>query len=167
MFQVVADTTPLNYLVLIDAVDILPRLYGEITVPSVVYFGLVDLHAPAKVRDWATPRPPWLHVASPPGPGPAARRHLDEGERDAITLALQQRANLLLMDERDGVTAARALNLNVVGTLAILDSAAERGWIDLPKAFERLDQTTFRSPRRLMAEMLRHDALRRTERKKP
>ncbi len=71
------------------------------------------------------------------------------------------------MDERDGVTAARALNLNVVDTLAILDSAAERGWIDLPKAFERLDQTTFRSPRRLMAEMLRHDALRRTERKKP
>ena len=71
------------------------------------------------------------------------------------------------MDDRDGVAAARALDLNVVGTLAILDSAAERGWISLADVFEKLNQTTFRSPRRLMDEMLRQDAFRRTERKKP
>ncbi len=90
--------------------------------------------------------------------------HLDDGERDAISLAAEQQASLLLMDERDGVAAARARNLEVIGTLGVLDIAAARGWIDLTAAFSRLRQTTFRSPQRLMAAMLEQDALRK---KKP
>jgi predicted nucleic acid-binding protein len=87
--------------------------------------------------------------------------HLDEGERDAIALAEEQQAGLLLMDERDGATAARARNLEVIGTLGVLDIAAARGWIDLQDMFDRLQQTTFRTPQRLMATMLEQDALRK------
>jgi predicted nucleic acid-binding protein len=87
--------------------------------------------------------------------------HLDAGERDAIALATEQQASLLLMDKRDGVAAARARDLKVIGTLGVLDIAAAHGWIDLSTIFDRLRQTTFRPPHRLMAAMLEQDAQRK------
>jgi len=93
--------------------------------------------------------------------------HLDVGERDAIALAAELQASLLLMDERDGAEAARARNLKVIGTLGVLDIAAAHGWIDLPAMFDRLRQTTFRSPHRLMTTMLEQDAQRKKQPKKP
>jgi len=42
---VVADTSPLNYLILIDLIDLLPRLYGEIAVPQAVMHELQQLPA--------------------------------------------------------------------------------------------------------------------------
>jgi predicted nucleic acid-binding protein len=165
MSSVVADTTPLNYLVLIEAVEILSRLYNKVLIPPSVMLELADSHAPGEVRAWITHSPAWLHVVPLRGPADSSLGRLDAGERDAIALAMEQRASLLVMDERDGAAAARALNLRVVGTLAILDSAAERGWVDLSAVFERLHRTTFRSPRRLMAAMLEQDA--RREKKFP
>ena len=47
---VVSDTTPLNYLVLISAIDVLPKLFDEIFVPSAVLRELNDSRAPAPVR---------------------------------------------------------------------------------------------------------------------
>jgi predicted nucleic acid-binding protein len=88
----------------------------------------------------------------------SALEHLDAGEREAISLASELQAILLLMDERDGVTIARHRGLNVVGTLAALDLAAARGLVDLQTMFDRLRATTFRSPVRLMVSMLEQDA---------
>lgn len=159
---VVADTAPLNCLVLIEAVDILPRLYGSILIPPAVKLELSDSGSPTQVRTWIHQPPAWLQVVSPSGPVDSSLAHLDPGEREAIVLAKNQDA-LLLMDERDGVTAARTHNLRVIGTLGALDIAAERGWIDLRAMFGRLRQTTFRVPHRLMETMLDQDA----QRKKP
>jgi predicted nucleic acid-binding protein len=61
----------------------------------------------------------------------------DVGEQEAISLASELRASLLLMDERDGVAVARRGRLKVVGTLAVLDLAAARGLIDLQTMFGR------------------------------
>ena len=47
---VVADTTPLNYLILIESVDVLPELYGEISVPMAVMRELGAREAPLVVR---------------------------------------------------------------------------------------------------------------------
>ena len=63
---------------------------------------------------------------------------LDPGEHDAILLALQVKADLVIMDEREGVEEARRLGLIVTGTLGVLDRAAERGLIDLPSAVASL-----------------------------
>ena len=161
MPPIVADTTPLNYLVLIDAVAVLPRLYGRVLVPPSVLAELSDPHAPAQVRNWATQSHTWVDVVSLMAPANASLTPLDAGEQDAIALATEQHASLLLMDERDGVIAARARNLKVIGTLAVLDTAAAHGWLDLPTMFTRLRQTTFRSPHRLMDTMLEQDARRR------
>jgi predicted nucleic acid-binding protein len=161
MPAIVADTTPLNYLVLIEAVEVLPRLYGQVLIPPSVLAELSDPYAPGQVRAWAAQSRDWLHVVPLKVAADSSLMHLDDGERDAIALAEQQQAALLLMDERDGAAAARARNLQVIGTLGVLDIAAARRWIDLPAMFNRLRQTTFRSPQRLMSTMLEQDALRR------
>lgn len=166
MAPIVADTTPINYLVLIEAIALLPRLYGRVVIPPAVHAELSDSQAPEAVRAWATKPPPWLETVALREPVGASLMHLDPGEREAIALAMEQRAAFLLLDERDGVAAASSLDLRVVGTLGVLDAAAAREWIDLPDMFGRLRQTTFRSPHRLMATMLAHDAQRKTQRRK-
>lgn len=161
MPPIVADTTPLNYLVLIEAVDVLPRLYGSVLIPPSVLAELSDPHAPGEVRAWAAQPRDWLSVVPLQVAPDSSLAHLDDGERDAIALAEEQQAGLLLMDERDGAAVARTRNLKVIGTLGVLDIAAVRGWIDLPSAFDRLRQTTFRPPQKLMATMLEQDSQRK------
>ncbi len=100
-------------------------------------------------------------VVSLKQPVDSSLEHLDAGEREAISLASELQAILLLMDERDGVTIARDRGLKVVGTLAALDLAAAYGLVDLQTMFDRLRATTFRSPVRLMVSMLEQDAERK------
>jgi predicted nucleic acid-binding protein len=109
--------------------------------------------------DFATPS--WLEVVSLKQPVDSVLSHLDAGEREAISLATELQAGLLLMDERDGVTMARHRGLLVIGTLAALDLAALRGLVDLPTIFDRLRETTFRLPFRLMESMLEQNAERK------
>lgn len=47
---VVADTSPINYLILIEAIDVLPALYQKIVVPTAVYDELQSDATPAEVR---------------------------------------------------------------------------------------------------------------------
>jgi predicted nucleic acid-binding protein len=61
---IVADTTPSNYLVLLQHVDLLPRLFGDVVIPVAVPEGLQDPESPESVRAWITQRPPWLHFES-------------------------------------------------------------------------------------------------------
>jgi predicted nucleic acid-binding protein len=163
MPPIVADTTPLNYLVLIEAIEVLPQLYARILIPPAVRAELSDPQAPTAVRQWVTQGHPWLEIVPMRKPADSSLLHLDFGERDAIVLAAELQASLLLMDERDGADAARSRNLKVIGTLGVLDAAAAHGWIDLPAMFNRLRQTTFRSPHRLMATMLKQDAQRKKQ----
>jgi len=144
MQSIVADTTPLNYLVLIQAADILPSLYRRVLIPPAVKAELAHANTPAIVRAWISQPPLWLEVVNLKEPVDSALAHLDEGEREAIALASELQAALLLMDERDGVvTIARQRGLNVIGTLAALDLAAVRGLVDLQTMFDRLRATTF------------------------
>lgn len=161
---IVSDTTPLNYLVLIEAVGILSRLYNRVLIPPAVQQELDQPNTPKPVRTWLAESPSWLEIVPPTLPVDPVLFHLDSGERQAIALALEHRAELLLLDERDGSIAARERGLIVTGTLGVLDRADALGWIDLPTMFARLQQTTFRCPVRLMATLLEQDAARREHR---
>jgi predicted nucleic acid-binding protein len=145
MKVVVADTGPLNYLTLIDAVDLLPKLFERITVPAAVYDELTDDGTPAVVRAWIAQAPSWLEVKPNPDRSPDrdVATILDEGERAAIVLAGAMGADLILMDDRDGVAFARAKGFAVTGTLGVLDLAAQHGLINLAQAFARLKATSF------------------------
>jgi predicted nucleic acid-binding protein len=132
MQSIVADTTPLN-LVLMQAADILPSLYRKVFIPPAVRAELAHANTPAIVRAWISQPPQWLEAVSLKQPIDSALAHLDAGEREAISLASELQAILLLMDERDGVTIARQRGLKVVGTLAALDLAAAHGPPSEPK----------------------------------
>ena len=100
MIIVVSDTSPLNYLLLCGAVDVLPRLFGRIVIPNAVLAELQSDGAPAVVRAWAMALPVWAEVQAPTNVDAASGLH--SGERDAICLALEIGADLLLIDERIG-----------------------------------------------------------------
>ena len=104
--------------------------------------------------------PAWLHIVSLESFRATEQSALHHGERQAIALAVQQQAGLLI-DDREGVLQARKMNLEVIGTLAVLVRAAQRGWVQLPEMFRRLRATSSRSPLHLMARMLEEDALRK------
>jgi predicted nucleic acid-binding protein len=146
MRLVVADTGPLNYLVLIGASDLLAKLFETVLVPQAVCDELRHPAAPAAVRAWAALPPAWLDVR--PSPVTAnddpAWRILDAGERAALALARALNADLVLMDDRAGVAVAHQHGFAVTGTLGVLDLAARRGLIDLSDAFTRLKATNFR-----------------------
>src|ERR1044071_4692604 len=93
---VIADTSPINYLVLIHEAELLPRLFGHVFIPPAVWEELNDPDTPAPVRDWLTQAPSWLQVHplhSPPDP---ELEYLDDGEREAIALAVELHADELI-----------------------------------------------------------------------
>ena len=155
MLLVVADTSPLNYLVLIGQVEILPALFERVFVPQLVRNELADNEAPESVRRWIATPPSWLEIvpADHENSDPELLR-LDDGERAAILLAIRIEADLLLIDDRDGVNVARSRGFAVTGTLGILDLAATRGLIQLKEAIERLKQTSFRYPPKVLDALL-------------
>jgi predicted nucleic acid-binding protein len=158
MRLVVADTGPLNYLVLIEQIEVLPALFEKVFVPQIVRDELRHAETPASVRRWIGNPPEWVEIvpATDHSDDPDLLR-LDDGERAAILLATQMRAELLLMDDRAGVSIARNRGFAVTGTLGILDLAAGRGMIRLREAVERLRRTSFRCrPDVLDALLARH-----------
>ena len=155
---VVSDTSPLNYLVLVDADRFLPGLFGQVAAPPAVLAELQHARTPAKVKEWAAAPPAWLQVVAPAPFVPFDR--LGPGESEAIALAQQLNADVVLIDERDGSAVAKQLGLTVVGTPGVLELAAEKGLLALPAAIAELCQTTFRAQEKLLAEMLRRDHLR-------
>jgi predicted nucleic acid-binding protein len=157
---VVSDTSPLNYLILIGADQVLPSLFGQVVAPPEVLVEMQHVKAPAEVSAWARQPPAWLEVRSAQEKSQFAG--LGPGEAAAIALAQECRAAAILMDERDGTAVAQQLGLVVTGTLAVLCLAAEKGLHSLPAAFTALERTTFRGPAKLMEELLRIDAARRT-----
>lgn len=99
---VIADTSPLNYLILIGAIDVLPALYQKIVVPAAVYDELQSVETPAEVRAWATKPPEWFAVQSVTILLDDALQNLDEGEKQAIALFEEIKPTpLLLTKDKD------------------------------------------------------------------
>lgn len=139
---VVADTSPINYLVLIGQIGVLRVLYGRVVVPPAVLTELRHKMAPESVREWAIHLPEWVAVVdtkdSAPIPG------LGAGESDAICVAGEIAADVILIDEQAGRREAVRRGLRVAGTLAVIDEAAQGGLLSFDDAVERLTETSFR-----------------------
>ncbi|MES2391522.1 MAG: DUF3368 domain-containing protein, partial [Acidobacteriota bacterium] len=131
---VVSDTSPLNYLIQINLVDILRQLYGRVFVPHEVHAELLADGALKKVRTWALTPPEWFEIRSAiPVPRPEIET-LDSGEQAAITLALEMHADRLLADERKARRIAHdCFGLKVTGTLGVLREAHFAGLLKAPE----------------------------------
>ena len=117
---VVSDTSPLTALLSVGEEEILPRLFGKVIVPIAVREELMQSHALL---------PDWLEVRDVVDLAAAKRLTLmvDEGEAEAIELAKELHADLLLIDERKGRRLAVAEGVSVIGLLVVL--AKRRGLI--------------------------------------
>lgn len=85
---VVADTTPLQYLILIQYEHILPALYGRVVVPPAVIAELTRDETPLAVREWLASAPGWLEVRRPREVG-LSSVPLGAGELEAIAFDLR------------------------------------------------------------------------------
>src|SRR5690606_27064029 len=102
---VIADTSPINYLVLIDAIGILPELFGEVIIPDAVCDELKHERAPEPVNRFINEEHSWLIVKKVEVPENTGLDELGPGERSAIFLAETEKADLLIIDERKGMRA--------------------------------------------------------------
>ncbi|HVE71586.1 MAG TPA: DUF3368 domain-containing protein [Thermoanaerobaculia bacterium] len=141
---VVADSSPLHYLILLDQAEILRRLYGNVLVPDAVAAELSAASAPRLVNEWMSHPPSWLRIVDVTAEDVASvADELDLGERAAIALAERTGADLLLIDESAGRAEARRRSLRVTGTLGVLRAAAEGGLLDVKDVVSRLNATNF------------------------
>lgn len=152
---VVSDASPLISLTAIGQLEILRELYEEVRIPQAVEREIagppdrpsIAIEAPwiaaAAVRDQILVR--------------ALGDTLDRGEAEAIALAVESKADLLLMDERRGRQAAKRVGLSVVGVLGVLLEAKAKGLVPevQPLIDALLNQAGFRIGRALRDEVLR------------
>ena len=128
---VVSNAGPIIALARIEQLYLLQNLYDELVIPYAVQrevTGLpTDLPGAQEVRS-----APWIKVASVSDPIAVSflRERLDAGESEAIVLALEQQADLLLIDEARGRRIAQAREIPHIGTLGILVLAKRRGLVE-------------------------------------
>lgn len=152
---VVSDTSSLNYLILTDYEDVLPTLFGQIIIPQAVLNELQHARTPEKIKNWVSTKPTWLEVRTVSALPDYKLENWDYGEREAIFLAEELGADAILMDEKDGRREAAKLGFTTIGTLSVLDRAAETGLISFAEAIDKLRRTPFREPKQIVEALLK------------
>lgn len=122
--MVVADTGPILNLTYADSLWLLPALFDELLIPMAVGDELAAYGVKIDELHWlirrTAPEEMWR---------PLVGSSLQIGEAQAITLALQEGAGRILLDERAGRKAAVEAGLRTSGTLGVLAMAKREGAI--------------------------------------
>lgn len=133
---VVSDATPLMVLAAIGQFDLLHKLYGNVTIPEAVYHEVVIAGA-GKPGAVETASARWITTQTVADKTATQqlrlRAGLDAGESEALILAQEIGAKIIILDEKAGRREALALGLNVTGTVGVVLLAKERGHITLVK----------------------------------
>jgi predicted nucleic acid-binding protein len=156
---VVSDSGPIHYLVLCEVIEIIPKLYDRLVIPSAVVHELTHAHSPTPVAQWIRAMPQWASVQSPLRIDLPAL--LGNGEQEAIALALELGATQLLVDDRVARRVADQKGLLISGTTGILEKAAVNGLLNLQEVMQKLLTTNFRIDAEVVREVLNRDAARR------
>jgi predicted nucleic acid-binding protein len=112
---------------LIDEIEILPQIYGNVIIPKAVFEELKADAAPGKVKEWLRDLPGWLEVRIVSSQIDAELiEMLGEGEAEAIQLARELNADLLVIDETLGREIAVRHGLRIIGTIGVLSLANKK-----------------------------------------
>jgi predicted nucleic acid-binding protein len=76
---VIADTSPINYLLLIGHIEILPYFYHRVFIPPSVWEELHDADTPEIVQAWIAHPPEWLEKRELSNPPDSSLDFLDRG----------------------------------------------------------------------------------------
>jgi len=133
---VVSNASPLINLARIGHLDLLQAVYSELAIPQAVWEEVVVEGAgqpgaeQVRQANWIRVHPVTnRHLVK------ALRQDLDAGEAEAIALAAESGAELLIIDERLGRETARHLGLQCVGLIGVLVEAKHRGIIQAIKPY--------------------------------
>lgn len=140
---VIADTSPLNYLIIIEEVRVLADLYGRVIVPTAVREELVSQSSPIEVRRWIESPPGWLEIRAAVDLATDFPSGLGAGEREAISLAQSLKADQLIADDMSARREAERRGIAVIGTLGVLREAALEGFVDIVSALGKLQNSSF------------------------
>ena len=146
---VVSNSSPLIALVRIQRLDLLLAIFESILIPPAVAHEI----APS-----IPILPPWLRIQAPTvlPPAPLLHRRLGAGEREALALAIELRADWIILDDLAARHAAEATGLNVIGTLGTLVSAKRTGLLmSIRPELDGLRATSFFLSPQLYDELLR------------
>ncbi len=131
---VVSDTSPINNLAAINQLHLLQQLYGTVIIPEAVYQELTNPDFPvAGAKEVQTFT--WIQIRAVEDRTmlKALSSELDPGEAEAVVLALEMKAEQVLIDERRGRMIAARLNLHYTGILGVLVEAKSQGFISTVK----------------------------------
>lgn len=130
----------------IGQLNILPQLFGKIIIPEAVYYEVVIRGSgkagaeEVKNADWIENQKVKNELAVR-----AFRINLGFGESEVIALANECQADFIILDDWKARQTAEELELPVIGTIAILQKAVEKGIIEnLPTVLENLRNAGFR-----------------------
>ena len=137
MPEVIANTSPLQYLFQLDLLDLLPELYGEVLIPEGVVrelrngallgVALPDVHSLRWLRVCKVRSAPVLPLAA----------GLGLGDREVLALAVEQESALVILDDALARRFAQRLKLPLTGTLGLLLKAKQQGRIRTDRARPR------------------------------
>jgi predicted nucleic acid-binding protein len=128
--KIVSNASPLINLARIGKLGLLQKLYGELIIPAAVWQEIVVEGAgqpgadEVKTADWINQQDVTNKQLTQ-----ALKQELDAGEAEAIALALEIGADLLLMDEDLGREVARHLGLRYTGLIGVLIEAKRKGFV--------------------------------------
>lgn len=154
---VISDTSCLSALFRIGELQILEKIFHEIIIPQKVYDELLVLrkfgYDISEIQNAI-----WLKIENPSNSSllQDLLKNLDEGEAYAIALAIERKADLLIIDEIKGRLAAQKLNLNITGVAGILLRAKAIGIISEVKPLldNMVQNAGFRMSQKLYSDIL-------------
>ena len=124
---VVSDTSPVRALAHLECLELLQQLFGEVLIPPAVDLEL--RHASSRFPRVSVDQFAFLRIESPQDQEQVRqfRERLDPGESEALALAIERRADAVLIDEAAGRQTAKDIGLHPIGTLGILIRAKQSG----------------------------------------
>ena len=145
---VVSNASPLIALARIQRLDLLPAIFESLLIPTAVA---------REIAPSIPVLPTWLRIQAPNVPPPASllRRRLGDGELEALALAVELKADWIILDDLPARRSAAATGLNVIGTLGMLVTAKRAGLLKLIRPeLDALVRTSFFLSPRLYDELL-------------
>lgn len=127
---IVSDTSPIINLAIIGELHLIKAIFNKVIIPHAVYHEIVIAGA-GLPGAFDIQNADWIEVKQCTNLTllNQLKNSLHYGEAEAIALALETNANLILIDEDAGRTVALAYGLTVTGTLGILLRAKSQGLI--------------------------------------
>lgn len=145
MAETICNTSPIQYLHQTGLLNLLPAVYGRITIPQAVLLEINEGHRGGVMLPW-TESLPWIDVKQVShGAMLAMVSDLDPGEREVLALAIESPASLAILDDRLARRHAQILRIRFIGTLGILLLAKRRGYLPaVAPVLDELERLRFR-----------------------